>query len=219
MNKIILLLIAFTPSVLFAQKTRIYWDKETKETYYVLKTDEKIKHGEYLKYGGNNIVLVRGYYKMGVKDSIWESCNWKGQLSIKYDYSKKELIFFEPGENEKSRKYKVITGNRTIDTTLSRPPIFLLGEGYLLNELMRNVRYPREAAKNGKSGKVIVAFTVDKDGKATNHRVQNPVGFGLDEEALRVAKLLPDEWLPGLLNGQPVDVEVNFPIKFSLGDD
>jgi hypothetical protein len=38
----------------------------------------------------------------------------------------------------------------------------------------------------------------------------------MDEEAIRVLKLLPDNWLPGLLNGQPVDVEIVYPINFKL---
>jgi hypothetical protein len=38
----------------------------------------------------------------------------------------------------------------------------------------------------------------------------------LDEEAIRVVKLLPDYWIPGLLDNQAVDVELFFPFSFAL---
>ena len=62
---------------------------------------------------------------------------------------------------------------------------------------------------------MIVTFTVDKYGKTSNFFAANPIGFGMDEEVIRVLKLIPDFWLPGLLDGEPVDVEVRFPFTFT----
>lgn len=41
--------------------------------YYVLETNFSIKHGEYKKYDVINNLAESGYYKMGIKDSIWRT--------------------------------------------------------------------------------------------------------------------------------------------------
>jgi TonB family protein len=200
---------------LFGQDIKKITDKENNETFYVLKSDKTTKQGEYKKFSYNNKLLVKGFYKQGVKDSIWECYDFDGQLTLKYNYNKSELVTYKPNEIVKDKKYKIVNSNST-DTILSRTPIFLGGDDYVLSELIKNIHYPSSAVENGKSGKVYVVFTIDKYGKTSNYHVDNPIGFGMDEEAIRVLKLLPDNWLPGLLNGQPVDVEIVYPINFKL---
>lgn len=216
MVKTILFLLSIVPTLIFGQQTKKITDKESNEVYYVLKSDKTTKHGEYKKLNYRNSILLKGFYKNGIKDSIWESYNFEGQITLKYDYSKNELIYFKPNEKLANQKYKLIDGKNNPDTSLSRPPLFLNGNDYIMSELVKNIRYPTEAAENGKSGKVNVLFTVDKFGKTNNYYVDKPLGYGMDEEAIRVLKLNPDNWLPGLLNGQAVDVEVVYPINFQL---
>lgn len=216
MNKAILFLLTVIPTLLFGQDIKKITDKESNETFYVLKSDKTTKHGEYKKFSYNNKLLIKGFYKQGVKDSIWECYDFNGELTLKYNYTKNELVFYKPNEKVKDKKYKIINGSSGSGTTLSRPPIFLGGDDFVMSELVKNIRYPSTAVENGKSGKVYVLFTVDKFGKTSNYHVETPLGFGLDEEAIRVLKLLPDNWLPGLLNEQPVDVEVVYPINFRL---
>lgn len=215
MNKSILFLLTVIPTFLFGQDIKKITDKENNETFYVLKSDKTTKHGEYKKFSYNNKLLVKGFYKEGVKDSIWECYDFDGQLTLKYNYNKSEVVTCKPKEIVKDKKYKIVNSNST-DTILSRTPIFLGGDDYVLSELIKNIRYPSGAVENGKSGKVYVVFTIDKYGKTSNYHVDKPIGFGMDEEAIRVLKLLPDNWLPGLLNGQPVDVEIVYPINFKL---
>jgi periplasmic protein TonB len=202
--------------LLFGQETRKINDKATNETFHVLKSDRTTRHGEYRKFSYNDRLLVKGYYKLGVKDSTWECYDLNGQLTMKFDYTKNELVFYKPNDKVKDKKFKIAAGNNSADTTLSRPPIFLGGDDYILSELANNIRYPANAVENGKSGKVFVIFTVDRSGKTGNYHVATPLGYGMDEEAIRVLKLLPDNWLPGLSAGQPVDVEVAYAVTFTL---
>jgi len=215
MIKKILFLLVLVPVLLFGQKTKKIIDKEKNETFYVLKSDKTTKHGEYNKFW-NNKLLVKGYYKLSQKDSIWESFDLNGQLSIKYDFTKNQLIYYKPGKNIGNMKFKFINGNQNSDSILNRIPIFLGGEGSYLIEINNNIRYPVSAQENGISGIVNVFFIVDKFGKTSNYNVKTPLGYGLDEEAIRVLKLLSDNWLAGLFNGQPADVEVMCPITFRL---
>jgi len=215
MIKKILFLLVLVPVLLFGQKTKKLIDKDKNEIYFVLKSDKTTKHGEYKKLW-NNKLLVKGYYKLGQKDSIWESFDLNGELSIKYDFTKKQLIYYKPGKNIGNMKFKFINGSQNSDSTLNQIPIYLGGEGSYRTEINNSIRYPAIAQENGISGIVNVYFIVDKFGKTSNYHVKAPLGYGLDEEAIRVLKLISENWLAGLFNGQPDDVEVMCPISFRL---
>lgn len=64
-------------------------------------------------------------------------------------------------------------------------------------------------------GRVIVRFTVDKDGNVTSPEVVEGVSPELDAEALRVVKSMP-KWNPGIVDGKPADVKFTLPISFRL---
>jgi len=202
----IFIILTLIPVFALGQSAKIVKKKGHGEVYYVLESDKKIKHGEYKKFSRNDLIVTKGYYKNGVKDSIWEYYNNDGQLIQKYDYSKNDLLYYFLTEKEKSLKYRLIDGRDNPETSLTRPPIFLGGEDAKDYIFDKNVKYPLHAAEAGKSGTVYVIFTIDKNGKTSNFRVHKRIGYGLDEEAIRAVKLLSDNWLPGQLNGQAVDV-------------
>ena len=63
--------------------------------------------------------------------------------------------------------------------------------------LQRNLRYPAMAIDANVSGKVIVNFIIDEEGKIEKTTILRGVGYGCDEEALRVIKLML-KWHPGI---------------------
>lgn len=79
-----------------------------------------------------------------------------------------------------------------------------------------NIRYPSDAARSGVAGRVMLSFVVCEDGSMCEYKVEKRVGYGLDEEALRVVKLMSGKWQPGVLRGQKVRVKYNLPINFQL---
>jgi periplasmic protein TonB len=81
--------------------------------------------------------------------------------------------------------------------------------------LRKNLKYPTAAARAGVQGKVFVEFTVGTDGRIERARTIKGIGFGCDEEALRVVNLMPD-WKPGKQSGIPVRVRYTLPIAFQL---
>lgn len=214
-NKLSFILLLLVSNVLYGQKIKQVIDKSNREVYFVLKKDQTIKHGEFVKlYPNKNNVLMAGYYKNGEKDSIWTFFDASGEIIQKYNYSNKKLVFLRDSNKVTETKYKLINGTDNPLVTLDRQPVFLGGDDYLFILLAQIIQYPEEAAKNGKGGKVYISFVVDKNGKATNFNVLNSIGFGLDEEALRAVKSLPDYWIPGVLNGEFVDIELIYPISF-----
>ena len=219
MGKIVsgLLAIVIIPAMVFGQATKKIKDKETGEYYFVLKSDNSVKQGDYQKYSYNNKLLIQGYYNQGARDSLWECYDLDGKSTLKYDFRKNEVLFYDTARKANcGRTYKVLHAENGADTILSRPPVFLQGSGLINAVLMKNLHYPDEARENGTSGRVHILFTVDKNGKTSNYHVNTPLGFGTDEEALRVLKMLPDDWLPGLVGKLPVDVEVDCPVVFQL---
>lgn len=78
-----------------------------------------------------------------------------------------------------------------------------------------NVRYPSEALKEGLAGRVVVAFTVGKDGSVKPGKVLQTPGKVLSEEVLRVLKKSPD-WTPGTEKGKATIVKYVIPIEFKL---
>lgn len=89
------------------------------------------------------------------------------------------------------------------------------GEKARLAFLNENLKYPEEARKAGVQGGVYVTFIVEKDGSLTDVKVVNGIGYGCDEEAVRVIKMMPN-WIPGKQRGKPVRVQFNLPFRFTL---
>lgn len=91
------------------------------------------------------------------------------------------------------------------------------GEGAWAKFLQKNLHYPPQAVDAHAQGKVFLSFIVEKDGHISDVVVERGVGYGLDEEAVRVLKLAP-AWKPGIQNGHQVRVKFTMPISFQIND-
>lgn len=88
------------------------------------------------------------------------------------------------------------------------------GGNKALKEFIRlNLQYPEEALKNHVSGKVILQFTVNTNGSISDVKVLRSVGFGCDEEAIRLIESMP-AWIPGKQRGIPVKCVLTLPVQF-----
>ena len=104
---------------------------------------------------------------------------------------------------------------KEIFTVVEEQPGYPGGDEARIKFLQENTKYPEEAKELGVQGKVFVTFVVEVDGSITDVRVLRGIGAGCDEEAIRVVKSMP-RWVPGKQRGQPVRVQFNLPIKFTL---
>jgi TonB family protein len=103
----------------------------------------------------------------------------------------------------------------TVFTAVEQMPEFQGGVSEMYKYLARNIRYPGEAARANIQGEVHLSFVINKTGHIRSPKVTKGVGYGLDEEALRVVISMPP-WKPGRQNGEPVDVEYTLPIHFRI---
>ena len=94
-------------------------------------------------------------------------------------------------------------------------PDFPGGVQALMDYLSKNVRYPAEAHAIGAQGRVIVSFTVKKDGSIADTKVERSVNPYLDKEAMRVIAAMP-KWKPGTQKGEAVRVKYTVPVMFRL---
>jgi len=96
-------------------------------------------------------------------------------------------------------------------------PEFPGGEKEMLRFIGEHIAYPREAREIGATGTVYVTFVIEKDGSVSNVKVLRGIGFGCDEEAVRVISMMP-KWSPGMQRTKPVRVSFNMPIAFKIKD-
>lgn len=106
------------------------------------------------------------------------------------------------------------TGEAEIFQVVEKMPSF---NGNMNKWLKDNLKYPILAQENGISGRVFVAFVVEKDGSITDVKVARSVDPSLDKEAVRVVKAMP-KWNPGQQRNKPVRVAFTVPINFTLSN-
>ena len=118
-----------------------------------------------------------------------------------------------PAQDEVQAEESVVQGK--VFDVVEQMPEFPGGQQELMNFLMKNIKYPKEATDKGTQGRVIVQFVVDKDGSVVEPKVVKSVSPELDQEALRVIKMMP-KWQPGKQNGEIVRVKYVVPVSFRL---
>lgn len=79
----------------------------------------------------------------------------------------------------------------------------------------KNLKYPKAALDNQIEGRVIVTCIINQDGKLSDIKVLKGIGYGCDEEALRLIKL-SGIWNPAIQDGKKVKSFYTIPINFSL---
>lgn len=96
-------------------------------------------------------------------------------------------------------------------------PEFPGGFEALFKFISNNLRYPLEAEKNNISGKVFAKFIVRKEGSISDIQILKGIGYGCDEETVRVISRMP-MWKPGKRNGEFVNVMFTIPVNFELDE-
>lgn len=88
-------------------------------------------------------------------------------------------------------------------------------KGDLIVFIQKQVHYPETAIADSIEGRVFVSFWVDTMGSTVNHKVVSGIRKDLNQEALRVTKLIRFE-KPAVQNGKPTEVEYTVSVEFKL---
>ena len=85
----------------------------------------------------------------------------------------------------------------------------------LMEYINLNMAYPAKAKENNVQGAVFLSFVVEKDGSLDNFQLLRGIGYGCDEEAIRLLKASP-KWKPATRNDQVVRSQFTVPVRFYL---
>ena len=80
--------------------------------------------------------------------------------------------------------------------------------------IIENLIYPEEALRKGIEGTSFIGYTIGFDGVLRDAYVWKSAHPLLDEEALRVVRLMK-QWQPAMKDGLPMEFKKVTPIKFS----
>jgi protein TonB len=119
-----------------------------------------------------------------------------------------EIVYVEDTKVEEVKEAEIFV-------FVEENPEYPGGEEARIKFLKDNIEYPRIARDAGLEGKVWVGFVVEADGRITNVKILRGRAQSLDDEALRVAKLMP-KWKPGKQRTKAVRVQYQMPITFTL---
>ena len=103
----------------------------------------------------------------------------------------------------------------TVYSNIDEMPEYPGGEHNLQMDIVRNLRYPKDAVKKKLQGKVLVQFVIDEKGKVRNIRIIDSPHPIFNEEAIRAVELLRN-FKPGKFQGKPIKVQYTLPINFQL---
>ena len=88
----------------------------------------------------------------------------------------------------------------------------------MLQFVSDNIKFPREARRKGIDGRVTAAFVVTRTGEIQNISIMEGLGYGCDEEVIRVISLMnemEERWIPARIDGQKVNSMFYLPVNFS----
>lgn len=134
------------------------------------------------------------------------------------------VVFFVSGQaNEPTdsietspTKNMIYDHTNTIDVGyLIFQPSFICGES-IQKAVSENFIYPKELinSKEKTEGYLVLNFVVTKTGGIDDIRVLRGLHELLDQEAIRVLESMKNCYKPGTLEGKPVNVRYQLPLKF-----
>lgn len=157
-----------------------------------------------------------------IRDSLVFNKDTTQSLTQRTEQKNDQEGLLEDGRLEKKDGGKSeTTGAGTKSDTLvewvaDEYPEFEGGMAALNRWIASRLRYPEEAIDHTKQGKVHVKFIVDEQGQVQFPVAMNKLGYGLEEEALRVVAGIPKFKSPAKIKGQAVKCYFVLPINFKL---
>ncbi|WP_159468967.1 M56 family metallopeptidase [Dyadobacter sp. 3J3] len=127
-----------------------------------------------------------------------------------------EKVEVEKREPLKNQQDPNLIGKK-VYTVVENQPEFPGGTVAMFEFMGNHMKYPAAATKANIEGKVFLSFVVSTTGDVSDIKILKGIGFGCDEEAVRVLSKFP-KWKPATQDGVPVNVRYNLPINFQLDD-
>lgn len=134
------------------------------------------------------------------------------------------LLNFFSFESYSSAAFKVSlpdSSNNSNFTAVEQMPEFPGGPRGFGRFLQKKLKYPEKLQRanlNVPNLVVKVQFIVNTDRTVSDFEILKSVGYGCDEEAIRVLKLTSGKWTPGKQDGKFVRTRFTQPITFIISE-
>lgn len=175
--------------------------------------EKGVREGQYFRYSLLQKPLVQGSYIEGKRNGIWVTYNQKEEPVQMSTYEDDQILSqrkfdFQPADLSQ-------TGDDSSKNSNKEIPKFEGGKEAWFEFLKNNLKYPVEAKRYGVQGFVYMKVFISKEGNLIHTLIEDSPGVSLSKEALRVMAESP-KWIPGKINGQPVDAVLPLRLQFRL---
>lgn len=181
-------------NILSQLKVRKYWNE----------------NGEQMVVDGNGIYeeIFKDYYakgllKDGFKHAVWEGKDNNLNITFRENYIDGKFISGEKIDND---------GGKDSYFSIETPPKPKKDMKDFYEFIAKNFKITSKSIRYGIKGKIILNFIIEKDGKITDVKIVKGLGYGLDEEAIRVVSSY-ENWIPGKQRCRAVRVLYLLPIS------
>jgi TonB family protein len=180
-----------------------------------------LKNNRYSKWALAKIGFVAPFIvfllMLNCKNKSEETLIPSTETEIPFDeyFSEGDTVYVTITEGELKGQEFILTKEEKPLRFVEEMPEPIGGFDVMYTFMNENIKYPAEAREQEIQGQVFLEFVVERDGSITDVKVIKGAHPLLDEEALRVVKLLP-AWKPGKQNGEPVRCYYNIPIRFII---
>lgn len=170
---------------------------------------------------GTNIGTITdevGHYQIALNDPkqtlVFQFIGLK-EVEVRAENNREINIQMTPDYTELSEV--VVTGAGTTNNNVLQFAEPQGGRNAFEKYLEEKMNYPELALENKVEGRVTVQFTVDANGQLGEFKVIKGIGYGCDDEVIRLIKEGP-AWNPSKRNDRPVKDKVKVRLKFDLPD-
>lgn len=160
---------------------------------------------------------INGHYSLNVPDTTSLIFSFVGMQTSEISTKNKATINVKMDEDVSQLSEVVITRSAIARPVTDEPVVILaepVGGIKAYDKYMEdNLHYPQQALDNNVKGRVVVEFNVGADGALNNFVVMRSLGYGCDDEVIRLVKEGPT-WRPTTEDNKPVDSFVRVRMKF-----
>lgn len=211
----------------------IMYDKLIMECVGNFETDDFYNRASYEAISSNSFIYNGGYANTELSHFNGSDENYffvRAVRSIKREKNSKQNLSTEKsnitsttnaidssifGGVEKRKNQTDANSDEKVFEFVEVTPEFPGGEVKLMKFISSNIRYPEMERDNDIQGIVQVKFIVNTDGSVSDIVVVKSVSPGLDNEAIRIAKMLP-KFSPAIQTGKAVRAYYKIPVVFKL---
>lgn len=207
-------------------------DQNSVEIFYVLKSDNSTKQGSY-ELTKNGIIVEKGEYVNNLKDGEWKIFHENGTKSAEGNFKNGKRIKiwkFYNNQNELIQTYnfennfltnegslkgeKIETGNGRFKGLLftDRQPTFENSSKGINDFIKNNFNYSEIRKETDAKGKIYVSAVLLENGELIELKILRGINEILDNEAMRIVKLMKGKWNPAEFEGEKLTKKIVIPI-------